>query len=53
MYEEWIIITSFPIIQAVAKKPTFVEKKISGSKNGETRMVRVKKPVNDYPTVDP
>merc|ERR1711936_1544460 len=34
------------------KKPTFVEKPIGGAKNGGTRMVRVKKAVNDYPTID-
>merc|ERR1712088_288714 len=33
-------------------KPVFVEKKIGGAKNGGTRMVRVKKLANDYPTVD-
>ncbi len=34
------------------KKPAFVEKKIGGAKNGETRLVRVKKLPNDYPTQD-
>merc|ERR1712130_1092628 len=38
---------------APVKKPTFVEKKVGGAKNGETRMVRVKKLANDYPTQDP
>merc|ERR1712206_57354 len=37
---------------APAKKPIFVEKKVGGAKNGETRMVRVKKLANDYPTID-
>merc|ERR1712212_270567 len=37
---------------APAKKPIFVEKKVGGAKNGETRMVRVKKMGNDYPTTD-
>eukprot|EP00088_Acartia_fossae_P030133 TRINITY_DN310_c0_g1_i6.p2 TRINITY_DN310_c0_g1~~TRINITY_DN310_c0_g1_i6.p2 ORF type:complete len:250 (-),score=94.67 TRINITY_DN310_c0_g1_i6:131-880(-) len=32
------------------KKAVFVEKKIGGAKNGGTRMVRVKKLANDYPT---
>ena len=35
------------------KKPTFVEKKIGGAKNGGTRMVRVKKLTNNIPTQDP
>merc|ERR1712001_652733 len=39
--------------KAAPKKPMFVEKQIGGAKNGGTRMVRVKKAVNDYPTVDP
>merc|ERR1712008_670366 len=34
-------------------KPLFVEKKVGGAKNGETRMVRVTKLANDYPTKDP
>ena len=38
--------------QAAPAKPTFVEKPIGGAKNGGTRMVRVKKAVNDYPTID-
>merc|ERR1712228_898700 len=37
---------------APAKEPIFVEKKVGGAKNGETRMVRVKKLANDYPTLD-
>merc|ERR1711974_474613 len=37
---------------AAAKKPIFIEKKIGGDKNGGTRMVRVKKLANDYPTAD-
>merc|ERR1711988_1251005 len=37
---------------AAAKKQVFVEKKIGGAKNGGTRMVRVKKLANDYPTAD-
>merc|ERR1719439_95988 len=35
---------------APVKKPTFIEKKVGGAKNGGTRMVRVKKLANDYPT---
>merc|ERR1712203_1218105 len=38
--------------KAAPAKPTFVEKPIGGAKNGGTRMVRVKKAVNDYPTID-
>merc|ERR1712170_157208 len=38
--------------KAAPKKPTFVEKKIGGAKNGGTRMVRVKRLRNDYPTED-
>merc|ERR1711874_662084 len=38
---------------APVKKPLFVEKKVGGAKNGETRMVRVTKLANDYPTQDP
>jgi len=38
--------------QAAPAKPTFVEKPIGGAKNGGTRMVRVKKAVNNYPTID-
>jgi len=40
--------------KAVAAKPTFVEKKVGGAKNGGTRMVRVKKlaGANDIPTMD-
>merc|ERR1712059_9841 len=38
---------------AAAVKPVFVEKKVGGAKNGGTRMVRVKKLANDYPTIDP
>merc|ERR1712179_713588 len=37
---------------APAKKPIFFEKKVGGAKNGETRMVRVKKLANHYPTTD-
>lgn len=37
----------------VPKAPVFVQKKVGGAKNGGTRMVRVKKLVNDVPTVDP
>jgi len=35
------------------KTPQFIEKQIGGDKNGGTRMVRVKRLANDYPTVDP
>jgi len=35
------------------KAAIFVEKKIGGAKNGGTRMVRVKKLANDYPTAAP
>ena len=38
--------------KAAPKKPVFVEKKIGGGKNGGSRMVRVKKLANDYPTMD-
>merc|ERR1712110_1311432 len=38
--------------KAAPAKPTFVEKPIGGAKNGGTRMVRVKKAVNDYPTIE-
>jgi large subunit ribosomal protein L6e len=31
-------------------QPAFIEKKIGGARNGETRMVRVKRLRNDYPT---
>merc|ERR1739844_207661 len=39
--------------KAAAKTPIFVEKKVGGAKNGDTRMVRVKKLAADYPTQDP
>ena len=35
-----------------AKVPAFVQKKVNGAKNGGTRMVRVQKLANDYPTLD-
>ncbi|CAN0546224.1 unnamed protein product, partial [Ectocarpus sp. 8 AP-2014] len=38
---------------APAVKPLFVQKKVGGAKNGETRMVRVTKLATDYPTKDP
>merc|ERR1711976_597835 len=38
--------------KAAPKKPQYVEKKIGGAKNGGTRMVRVKRLRNDYPTED-
>merc|ERR1712008_438244 len=38
---------------APAPKPLFVEKKVGGAKNGETRMVRVTKLANDYPDPAP
>merc|ERR1712223_684096 len=34
------------------KAVVFAEKKVGGAKNGETRMVRVKKLTNNVPTVD-
>merc|ERR1711862_1052114 len=37
---------------AAAPKPAFVEKPVKGAKNGEKRMVRVKRLVNDVPTMD-
>merc|ERR1712211_8369 len=37
---------------APKKAVVFVEKKVGGAKNGETRMVRVKKLTNNVPTVD-
>ena len=49
----------YKFVKKVAKKPAaekkqiFVEKKVGGAKNGGTRMVRVKKLANDYPTVAP
>jgi len=39
--------------KAADKKPQFVEKKIGGDKNGGSRMVRVKRLANNYPTKDP
>jgi len=39
--------------ESASKNPVYVEKKIGGSKNGETRMVPTKKALNDYPTIDP
>merc|ERR1711890_90300 len=39
--------------KATDKKPQFVEKKIGGDKNGGSRMVRVKRLANNYPTKDP
>merc|ERR1712018_1010940 len=39
--------------KAVKPAPTFVEKPIKGAKNGEKRMVRVKRLRNDVPTIDP
>ena len=38
--------------QAATPKPTFVEKPVKGAKNGETRMVRVKRLRNDVPTIE-
>ena len=38
--------------QAATPKPTFVEKPVKGAKNGETRMVRVKRLRNDVPTTE-
>merc|ERR1711928_188075 len=37
---------------APKKAVVFVEQKVGGAKNGETRMVRVKKLTNNVPTVD-
>merc|ERR1711994_243068 len=39
--------------KAAKPGPTFVEKPIKGAKNGEKRMVRVKRLRNDVPTIDP
>ena len=38
--------------QAATPNPTFVEKPVKGAKNGETRMVRVKRLRNDVPTTE-
>merc|ERR1711881_381834 len=39
--------------KAADPKPTFVEKPVKGAKNGEKRMVRVKRLRNDVPTQEP
>merc|ERR1712203_918120 len=39
-------------VKAATPKPTFVEKPVKGAKNGETRMVRVKRLRNDVPTIE-
>merc|ERR1712204_163627 len=39
-------------VKAADPKPTFVEKPVKGAKNGETRMVRVKRLRNDVPTTE-
>ena len=38
--------------KASPKTPTFVEKKVPGAKNGDSRRVRTNKLPNDYPTLD-
>merc|ERR1711881_514341 len=40
-------------VKAPTPNPTFVEKPVKGAKNGETRMVRVKRLRNDVPTQEP
>ena len=40
-------------IQVKPKKPITIEKKISGDKNGEKRIVLLKKRRANYPTADP
>jgi len=39
-------------VKAATAKPVFVEKPVKGAKNGEKRMVRVKRLRNDVPTMD-
>merc|ERR1712179_788831 len=39
-------------VKAAVPAPTFVEKPVKGAKNGETRMVRVKRLRNDVPSYD-
>merc|ERR1712217_923125 len=39
-------------VKAADPKPVFVEKPVKGAKNGEKRMVRVKRLRNDVPTMD-
>merc|ERR1712001_379956 len=40
-------------VKAATPNPTYVEKPVKGAKNGETRMVRVKRLRNDVPTQEP
>merc|ERR1712048_446802 len=40
-------------VKTPTPNPTFVEKPVKGAKNGETRMVRVKRLRNDVPTQEP
>jgi len=39
------------VVKAGAPTPTFIEKPVKGAKNGDTRMVRVKRLRNDVPTL--
>jgi len=39
-------------VKAAVPAPTFIEKPVKGAKNGETRMVRVKRLRNDVPSYD-